>query len=375
MDHSALENRLKSEIDALVSKNKDVFNAVLGIANTRGDFYWSGAAGIAYADQTEAMKIDTPIFIASITKMYTAAATMILEERGDLSLDDPISMFLPDSLVKGLHRYKGHDYSAKLRIYHLVSHTSGLPDYFMDKPQGGQSIFDRLVADGDLAWDLADVVDISKNNLAPKFQPEPKDQAKSGKKAYYSDTNFQLLGSVLESVAQKPLQEIFSEHIIEPLGLASTYLHGYSGTQMTPGRQPANIYYKTKALYLDKAMTSFGPDGGLVSNVEESLKFLRYFMEGKLFAHPSTLERMKSWRKIFFPFQYGLGLMRFQLPKIFSPFSPNPELIGHSGATSAFLFFSNVGQLYIGGTLNQIDNQGRPYRMMLKMIKLIDEAV
>jgi hypothetical protein len=84
---------------------------------------------------------------------------------------------------------------------------------------------------------------------------------------------------------------------------------------------------------------------------------------------------MKRWRKIFFPFQYGLGLMRFQLPKIFSPFSPIPELIGHSGASSAFLFFSDIGQLYIGGTLNQLENQGRPFRLMLKIIKIVGEEV
>jgi D-alanyl-D-alanine carboxypeptidase len=73
-----LELRLQSEIDALVSKNKDVFNAVLGATSAGGDFYWAGAAGAAYPDKPEAMKVDTPIFIASITKMYTVAATMIL---------------------------------------------------------------------------------------------------------------------------------------------------------------------------------------------------------------------------------------------------------------------------------------------------------
>jgi D-alanyl-D-alanine carboxypeptidase len=370
MSHTDLENRLQSELDTLVSKNTDVFNAVLGITTTKGDFYWSGAAGTAYADQQEAMKVATRIFIASITKMYTSAATMILEERELLSLDDPIAKFLPGKLLEGLHRYKGVDYSEQLRVYHLVSQTSGLPDYFMEKPRGGQSIFDRLIADGDMAWDLAKVVDIAKNDLTPKFPPEPEDQAKSGKKAYYSDTNYQLLGAVLESAAQKSLQEIYAEHILQPLDLTSTYLHG-----TTSGPQPASIYYKTNAFYLDKAMTSFGPDGGLVSNVEDSLKFLKGLMAGNLFAHPATLERMKSWRRIFFPFQYGLGLMRSQLPKILSPFSANPELVGHSGSTSAFLFYSDIGQIFIFGTLNQVENQGRPYRLMLKMIKLVDEAV
>jgi CubicO group peptidase (beta-lactamase class C family) len=180
---------------------------------------------------------------------------------------------------------------------------------------------------------------------------------------------------VVESVAQKPLGEVFAELIIEPLELSSTHLHSYREAQKNLENPPANIYYKTKPLYLDKAMISFGPDGGMVSNVENSLKFLRHFMDGKLFARATTLERMKSWRSIFFPFQYGLGLMRFKLPRVLSPFSATPELIGHSGASSAFLFQSDIGQLYIGGTLNQLEKQGRPFRLMLKIIKMIGETV
>ena len=375
MDQTDLELRLQSEIDALVSRNTDVFSAVLGVTSAIGDFGWAGAAGTAYPDKAEPMKVDTPIFIASITKMYTGAAAMILGERELLSLDDPISKFLPASMLEGLHSYKGRDYSDQLRIYHLISQTSGLPDYFEEKPKGGKSIFDLIVATGDMEWDLEKVVRIAKSGLSAKFPPEPKEQGRSGNKAYYSDTNYQMLGAIIESVTHKPLHEVFSELIIEPLELSSTYLHGHKDPKTTPENPPANIYYRTKPLFLDKAMTSFGPDGGMVSNVEDSLKFLRHFMAGKLFAQPSTLQRMKSWRRIFFPFQYGLGLMRFKLPRILSPFSATPELIGHSGSTSAFLFHSDIGQLYIGGTLNQLANQGRPFRLILKVIKMVGEAL
>lgn len=67
--------------------------------------------------------------------------------------------------------------------------------------------------------------------------------------------------------------------------------------------------------------------------------------------------------------------MRSKLPRIFSPFSAIPKLVGHSGSTSAFLFHSDIGQLYIGGTLNRVENQGRPYRLMLKVTKMIGDAV
>lgn len=375
MDHMALEDRLQSEIDAVVRKNRDVFSAVLGVADTEADFRWAGAAGTAYADKAEEMRVDTPIFIASITKTYVAAATMILEERERLSLDDPISKFLPGTILEGLHRYKGRDYSDQLRVYHLTSHTSGLPDYFLGRPEGGKSMYDLIVAGSDEEWDVERAVDITKQRLSPKFPPEPKDQERSGKKAYYSDTNYQLLGAVIESVTEKDLDDVLSELIIDPLGLSSTYMHGYGEPQVAPDSRPATIYYGTRPLHLDKAMKSFGPDGGMVSNVQDSLKFLRHFMEGKLFANPATLKRMKRWRSIFFPFQYGLGLMRFKLPRILSPFSATPELIGHSGSSSAFLYNVDGTELYMAGTLNQIEKQGRPVRLMLKIAKIVGEAM
>jgi D-alanyl-D-alanine carboxypeptidase len=59
----------------------------------------------------------------------------------------------------------------------------------------------------------------------------------------------------------------------------------------------------------------------------------------------------------------------------FSRFSATPELIGHSGASSAFLFNVDGTQLYMAGTLNQLEKQGRPFRLMLKIAKIFGEAV
>jgi CubicO group peptidase (beta-lactamase class C family) len=369
MSHTALQESLQSEIDAVVSRNRDVFGAVLGVA--KDGFNWAGAAGTAYADRTDAMQADTPIYLASITKVYVAAATMILEERGRLSLEDPVSRFLPASMLQGLHRYKGRDYSEQLRVVHLISHTSGLPDYFTEKPDGGQSVFDLIVSGGDAEWDLDRVVDLAKHGLSPKFPPEPPEQRQSGKKAYYSDTNYQLLGAVLEAAMQTPLHSLLEDLVIEPLGLSLTYLAGHGQPQTGP---PATIYYKESPLQVEATMRSFGPDGGMVSTAEDSLEFLKHLMASELFEHPSTLQRMQNWRRIFYPFQYGLGLMRSKLPRIFSPFAATPELIGHSGSTSAFLFCSDLGRVFIAGTLNQVENQGRPYRLVLKIVKMMEAA-
>ena len=138
MAHTAIGSRLQNEIDALVRKNGDVFSAVVGVATRNGD-YWSAAAGIAHAGEGDEMKVDAPIFVASITKMYTAAVTMMLEERKLLSLDDPISKYLPAALLEGLHRYKAHDYSDQLRVYHLVARHLAYLTISRQRPRVGRA--------------------------------------------------------------------------------------------------------------------------------------------------------------------------------------------------------------------------------------------
>ena len=59
MKHKILENRLQEELDSLARKNSDIYNPVLGISNQHKDFYWIGAAGKAYANQSQPMEADT----------------------------------------------------------------------------------------------------------------------------------------------------------------------------------------------------------------------------------------------------------------------------------------------------------------------------
>ena len=358
--------KLQREVDRIVRANGDVFSAVAGITNDAGDYYWSGAAGLAHSYRGDPMKVDTPIFIASVTKIYTAVVVMMLEEKQALSLRDPVVQYLPHDLMRGLHVHEGRDYTEQITIFNLLSHSSGLPDYFLDKSSGTQSLFDLIVRGVDQEFGVTDVTRTVRERLAPKFLPGDE---KSGGRAYYSDTNYQLLGAVIEAVTAKPLQNVYSEFVFQPLGIVDTYLYGSGALNESRKGPPATLYHKDQPLQMDRTMRSFGPDGGLVSTVQDSLKFLRSLMQGQLFKSPTTLDRMKRWRKLFFPIQYGLGLMRFRLPRVLSPFGPAPELIGHSGASSSFLYHHEGTGLYLAGTLNQIDKRGRPFRLMLKLIR------
>ena len=312
------------------------------------------------------MKVDAPIFIASVTKIYTAAVAMLLEEKQALSLQDSAARYLSLDLVRGLHVLKGREYTEQITLYNLLSHTSGLPDYFQDVPRGCQSLFDLIVQGVDQGWGLPRITETVRDQMTPKFPPRDE---KSGGRAYYSDTNYQLLGAVIEAVTAKPLQDVYSEFIFQPMGLMDTYLYCGDAANGSQKGSPATLYYKDKPLRIDRAMRSFGPDGGLVSTVQDSLTFLRALLQGRLFRSPTTLDRMKQWRKLFFPIQYGLGLMRFETPRILSPFGPTPVLVGHSGSSGSFLFHHEGSGLYVAGTLNQMDRPSRPFRLMLKLIK------
>ena len=357
----SIESRLQDILEKQL-KAKSVFNAVLAVQSGKGDIDWAGATGNADRNKGIKAQVDTPYFTASVTKMYTCALIINFHEKNLLSLGDPISKHLPFSLIDGIHTFKGKDYTDELKIIHLLSHTSGLADYFLQKQKSGGNILDKIIKNGDYGWNIDTVMDIVKKELAPKFKP-----GESGK-AFYSDTNYQLLGTIIESVTGKTLTEAYDEVIFKPLKLKDTYLFNLSSLESKP--QPAKVYYENTALDIPKAMTSFGADGGIVSTARESLVFLKAFLSGTFFSR-EFLVKMKHWNKIFFPFEYGYGLMRFKLPRIMSPFKPAPELIGHTGSTASFSFYCPDKDLYLAGTLNQIKEQSRPFRLMIDVINAI----
>ena len=120
------------------------------------------------------------------------------------------------------------------------------------------------------------------------------------------------------------------------------------------------------------AMSSFAPDGGVVSTVPESLRFVRAFFGGVVLTKDHLALMMCRWNRIFFPLQYGYGLMRFHLPRWMSPFKAAPELVGHSGSTGSFGFHDPKRDLFVAGTLNQMDKPNRPFRLMTKIVGLVD---
>jgi D-alanyl-D-alanine carboxypeptidase len=349
-----ISQKLQSILDAQIGKS-NIHNIVAAVQSRDRRIDFCGAAGIADPQSGAAMTPDSPYFIASITKMFTAAIVMQLHQARQIDLEAPLSAYLPESLTRGIHIYQGRDYSARITVCQLVSQTSGLADYEGDKPRGGQSVIDELKAGHDRAISTPEAIDLTRS-LKPHFVPG------APGKAYYSNTNYRLLGAIIESVTGQPMAANFAERICAPLGLQRTYLFDWSAPH--PDALPAALYLKDAPAHVPQYLSSNVSDGGLVSTASECVIFLRAFFEGQLF-NPTFLERMMTWNKIFFPLRYGYGLMNFRLPWFFG----QPQFVGHSGSTGSFAFLCPARSLYLAGTINQIAAPAKPFFLMSSLAR------
>lgn len=347
MAQSGQQLKFQTIIDKTVD-NKKVFGAAF--AFKKDTLIWKGASGN--------LSIDQPYFIASTTKLFTTALILKLRAEGKLNLDDKISDYIDKSIITELHIYRGKDYSQELTIKHLLSHTSGLPDYFQGNGKSGKSLENEITEGNDQFWTFEQAMERTKK-MPPLFAPGTKG------KANYSDANFQLLGKIIESITRKSYAENCREFIIQPLGLTKTYLY-----QDSTDKTPKTLYYKSNELNIPKAMASFGADGGMVSTSIDMLIFIEAFFTGKLFPS-SFINELQVWNKIFFPMRSGIGIHLFKLPWIFNPTGAVPYFIGHSGLSGALAYYSPKDNIYVVGTVNQVAYPDISFKTMIKLTRTI----
>jgi D-alanyl-D-alanine carboxypeptidase len=360
-----LNQEMEHLVSGLVEKDKSVRNCALSVTKGDGSFSWSGAAGIAKQHGQVPMTKDTPIYIASITKLYTATAIMQLYEKGALSLDDPMSRYLPRELIQGIHVYKGKDHSLEITIKQLLSHTSGIADYYTEKPKGGKSLFELFLDEPERPWTVDETIDRARD-LEPNFPP--------GTDASYSDTNFQLLGKVIEAITGKPLHIVYEDFYFRPLGLNHTWLVGRSEPQLASCDAPADVFYKNMNITKTRSNGSYWADGGIVSTGEDMIIFLKALKEGRIVSG-DTLKLMHNWHKLQFPIQYGYGTMYFKLPRFIAKVMKVKPLWGHSGSTGSFLYYSEDLDLYMAGSIDQVQSKSKPFRLMLGAMKAVQSKM
>jgi D-alanyl-D-alanine carboxypeptidase len=339
-------NSKKQLIDQIVSSlttKKDIFGAV---------FYFSSEdKSLDIISATGEIKEDSQYYIASINKLFVSAIILRLTTENKLALDDTISKYLPE-IIKDLHIYKGKDCSNEITISHLLSQTSGLPCYLIDKQLNGKIAMKELEAGIDQTWTTDKVLKEIKS-MKPHFPPGTAGKAK------YIDTNHQILSLLIERINKEPIN-ISLQSLFDDLKLSNTYvLENPVKNTFVP------IRYKSTIVELPQFLTSTQND--IISTALDQMKFIKAFFSGHFFPK-ERLHELEKWNSVFFPFQYGIGIQKFQLPCLLTLFNPVSEMIGHCGSTGSVAFYIPGLKIFVTGTINQQSRPSLAFQTILKII-------
>lgn len=335
-----------NQIVSLVIEKKNISGAVFCVSSNDNSVDLISAAGD--------IKEDSPYYIASINKLFISAIILKLFSENKLDIKDNISKYLSGEIIHGLHIYKNKDYSNFITISHLMSHTSGLPCYLADRQENNKTAMKELIRNIDQAWPIEKVIQEVKK-MKKHFSPG------TAKKAKYSDTNYRILSLIIEKVIGNPIN-ITLNNLFQELGLKSTYVcEDVNDNNYVP------IKYKSAIIHVPLFLSSTHDD--IISTAKDQMLFLKTFFNGYFFPK-ERLGELENWNNIYFPFKYGIGIEKFYIPRILSPFNPMPDMIGKSGSTGAVAFYVPDIDIFITGTIN---NQASPNVAFQTMIKIISK--
>lgn len=243
-------------------------------------------------------KLDDLFEIGSMTKQFTAFATMMLVEEGKVGLDEPVESYLPEYPDK----WKG------VKVRNLLNQTSGLPEYALVPGLGLVENFDRATFFKKLS------------ELPMDFQP--------GVTWAYSNTNYALLGWIIEKASGKNYTEFVTERMLKPLGMTHT-VYGNQDT-ILPHRAHGYIIDQGKLYRARPSAASIESDGSILSNIADLAKWDAALREKKLLKPESydfmwTPAKLNSGRSRF----YGTGWF-------LNPFGKGTRYMGHGGNSSGY---------------------------------------
>ena len=248
--------------------------ALAAVSDSKGE-----SAGVAVGkgslETGQAPPMDGEVRIGSNTKTFVAVVVMQLVQEGKVGLDEPIETYLP-GLIKG----EGID-GSKITVRQLLQHTSGLPEY-TDTTPGRSDIFqikDHYIPPRDL-------LDTALGKPAA-FEP--------GTQWAYTNTNYLVLGMLVERVSQRPVGEQIDERIVKKLGLSHTYFPA-PGDRSIKGTHPQGYHLSAEGKLED--ITEMDPAwawaaGAMVSTPSELNTFFQAVFDGRLLTQ-SSIDEMKK---------------------------------------------------------------------------------
>jgi len=305
--------KLQAILDDVMSGPETPFPGVALRVRRPGHASWTGAAGKADVKHGTPMHPGDRFRAGSIMKPFIAAATLQLVEEGRFSLDARLPAVLP---ARTLERFPE---AGQITVRMLLNHTSGLGRYDDDR------FYNEVIANPRRRWTTAEFLD--RAAAQPRF-------AAPGVLHAYSNTNYNLLGLVLEHTTGKPWRTVVRERVIDRLDLRHTSLP-------EPGTTPAGPDIARAYEHIDGALRDVtdvdssmaGAAGGhaLLTTTADLSRFLDGLLDGKLFRHRRTLRQMRTFVAAPSPegqVGYGLGLERYVFDGI--------EMVGHLGTTAGF---------------------------------------
>lgn len=304
---------------------------------------------------------DQPFHIASIGKMMTAAIIGILSDKGVLDVNDKISLYLSDNIIKDLFVYKDVDYKSQITIRQLLNHTSGVADYFESKTNAGSSFVDRIMKTPDVIWSPRELIDFTRNNQNAKSEPG---------KFLYSDTGYVLLGFIIESVTKKPFHEVLVDYIFNPLHMNDSYLL-FGGKPINQKREIAPIWFNGKEVSRLNMLSCDWAGGGIISTLSDLLLFQKALWGGSLVSEKYLSEMTRINNKFRSGMYYGSGMMELRFEGFFFLLKGLPRPLGHSGILGTLMFYDKENDLHT------IINLGSNKRVVdsVKVIIFIEQII
>jgi CubicO group peptidase (beta-lactamase class C family) len=258
------EQSLEAKVDAYVKPYLEMkaFSGTILIAR-KGKIVLEKGYGMANYELNVPNTVQTKFHLASISKTFTAAAIMMLEERGQLSVKDPLNKYIPD--------YPNGD---KITLHNLLIHTSGIPNVNNFSEYGDWSRYAQTPA-----------------SLVEKFKNRPLN-FEPGARYDYSNSNYNVLAFIIEKVSGKSYGEFLQANIFEPLAMKDTAHDGNAALLIrnaASGYTPAGFDGFEKVPYLDWTIKT--GNGSIYSTVEDLYKWDRALYTEKLLKR-ATLEKI-----------------------------------------------------------------------------------
>lgn len=303
VDRASADTHITKGLESLVDTGYPAALAAVTENGTTRDY----AAGIGDLE-TGAAAETGEVRIASNTKTFTATVVMQLVDEGKVALDAPIEQYLP-----GLIHGEGVD-GSQITVRQLLQHTSGLPDYTALVASDVEASATDYISPRDL-------LDLALALPAP-FAP--------GEQWLYTNTNYLVLGLLIERLELRPLHEVIDTRIVQPLGLERTYFPGVGERELrgdhVKGYHPDAETGELVDVTVQEPSIPWAA-GAMVSTPGELNEFFLALLAGTLTSAESLAEMKNTVpgeTEVIAGAGYGLGLSSY-------PLSCGGEIWGHGG--------------------------------------------